>query len=147
MKQSGYQKHVFQELRSMASLNEIYSSKGEGMGRATNLANDAMMYPLRDVGRISYIYRNNDPASYNKLLSDLSIGKMIVMLSAKELETDQEEHFFKVNYSYHEDTDLYKELETAPIHQDFAIADKNPFIPSKATIPSREIDDSILPKS
>lgn len=146
MKQSGFQKHVFQELKSMASLNEIYSSKGEGMGRAINLANDAMMYPLEDVGRINYIYRDGGSDSYNKLLSDLSISKMIVMLSAKELTTDQEEHFFKVNYSYHEDKDLYKELETAPINQDFAIAEKNPFIPSKATIPNRKIDDTILPK-
>ena len=51
-----------------------------------------------------------------------------------------------MNYSYHEDTDLYKELETAPINKDFAIAEKNPFIPSKATIPNRKIDDTILPK-
>ena len=62
-----------------------------------------MMYPLEDVGRINYIYRDGGSDSYNKLLSDLSISKMIVMLIAKELTTDQEEHFFKVNYSYHED--------------------------------------------
>ncbi len=50
MKEEGHQKHVFGELKSMASLNEIYASKGEGMWRATQLANEAMMYPLEDVG-------------------------------------------------------------------------------------------------
>ena len=59
------------------------------MGRAINLANDAMMYPLEDVGRINYIYRDGGLDSYKKLLSDLSISKMIVMLSAKELTTDK----------------------------------------------------------
>ena len=83
MKKSGHQKHVFNELKSMASLNEIYSSKGEGMYRAIGLANDAMMYPLEDVGRINYIY-NGDSDSYMKLLSDLNMNKMIVMLIAKE---------------------------------------------------------------
>ena len=57
MKKSGFQKHVYQELKSMASLNEIYSSKGEGMYRAIGLANEAIWFPLEDVGRISYIYQ------------------------------------------------------------------------------------------
>ena len=43
MKEEGHQKHVFDELKSMASLNEIYASKGEGMWRATQLAKEAMM--------------------------------------------------------------------------------------------------------
>ena len=67
----------------MASLNEIYSSKGEGMYRAIGLANDAMMYPLEDVGRINYIYRDGGSDSYNKLLSDLNMSKMINYVNCK----------------------------------------------------------------
>ena len=47
MRKEGQQKHVFDELKSMAALDEIYASKGEGMWRATQLANEAMMYPLK----------------------------------------------------------------------------------------------------
>ena len=61
MKEEGHQKHVFDELKSMASLNEIYASKGEGMWRATQLANEAMMYPLEDVGRVNYLYSDLSP--------------------------------------------------------------------------------------
>ena len=73
MKKSGYQKHVFNELKSMASLNEIYSSKGEGMYRAINLANDAMMYPLEDVGRINYIYQTIHQKLYEDLVQSLNV--------------------------------------------------------------------------
>ena len=99
MKDSGYQPHVFNELSSMASLNEIYSSKGEGMWRATDLANEAMMYPISDVGRINYIYRDDKPGSYNNLLSQLNIENMMVYLSSKGVPTDKTEHFFQINYS------------------------------------------------
>ena len=56
MRKEGQQKHVFDELKSMAALDEIYASKGEGMWRATQLANEAMMYPLEDAGRVNYLY-------------------------------------------------------------------------------------------
>ena len=145
MKDSGYQPHVFNELSSMASLNEIYSSKGEGMWRATDLANEAMMYPISDVGRINYIYRDDKPGSYNNLLSQLNIENMMVYLSSKGVPTDKTEHFFQINYSYTEDDDLYKELSTPIIYDDFMVAEQNPFIPKKASVPKRELAEDVFP--
>ena len=107
MKDSGHQPHVFNELSSMASLNEIYSSKGEGMWRATDLANEAMMYPLEDVGRINYIYSDGSPEDYNKLLSHITPDNMLTMLIAKGVNTDKTEHFYQAPYSYNEDNDFY----------------------------------------
>ena len=145
MKDSGHQPHVFNELSSMASLNEIYSSKGEGMWRATNLANEAMMYPISDVGRINYIYRDDKPGSYNNLLSQLNIENMMVYLSSKGVPTDKTEHFFQINYSYAEDDELYKELSKPIIYDDFMVAEENPFIPKKASVPKRELADDVFP--
>ena len=53
----------------MALLDEVYSNKGEGMGRAIQIANETMQFPIKDAGRVRYVYRDDTPASYNKLLS------------------------------------------------------------------------------
>ena len=147
MKSSGYQQHVFNELGSMASLNEIYSSKGEGMWRATQLANEALMFPLDDAGRVNYIYRNNSPGPYNDLVSSLKTNKMLVLLISKGLQTDRVEHFFQIKHSYFEDDSLYKDLEETVTYGDFNIPEKNPFIPKKATVPDRKIEEGKYPKS
>ena len=62
----------------MALLDEVYSNKGEGMGRAIQIANETMQFPIKDAGRVRYVYRDQTPSSYNKLLSDISIKKMLV---------------------------------------------------------------------
>ena len=80
MKNKGHQKHVFTELKAMSDIDEIYSSKGEGMWRATQLANETMMYPLEDAGRINYIYSDSSPNSYENLLSHITTDNMLILL-------------------------------------------------------------------
>ena len=145
MKQSGHQKHVFSELKSMASLNEIYSSKGEGMYRAIGLANEALWFPTEDVGRISYIYSNDSSEPYEHLVQSLNVNTMLTMLIAKGVETDQVEHFYNAPYSYHEDENFYKELLKTKTREDFRIPKPNPFIPKKASVPKRELEDGVVP--
>ncbi len=146
MKKSGHPKHVFDELKTMASLNEIYASKGEGMWRATQLANEVMMYPLEDAGRINYIYSDNSSKTYEDLLSHITPDNMLTMLIAKDVDTDEVEHFYQAPYSYHEDDGFYKDLITTREHSELTIPELNPFIPKKASVPKRKLDDSILPK-
>ena len=145
MKKSGHQKHVFSELKSMASLNEIYSSKGEGMYRAIGLANEALWFPAEDVGRISYIYSNDSPEPYEELVQSLNVNTMLTMLIAKGVETDQVEHFYNAPYSYHEDENFYKELLERRKRKEFKIPAVNPFIPKKASVPKRKLEDGIIP--
>jgi len=146
MKKEGQQKHVFDELKSMASLNEIYASKGEGMWRATQLANEAMMYSLEDVGRINYIYSDFSPESYNNLLDHVSPNNMLAMLISKGVYTDKEEHFYGAPYSYSEDADFYNKLKDTQVYEDFLIPELNPFIPKKASVPDREFAEDRYPK-
>ena len=82
MKNSDHPKHVFDELKNMAELDEVYASKGEGMWRATQLANEVMMYPVEDAGRINYIYSNSDAKPYEDLLSHITADNMLTMLIA-----------------------------------------------------------------
>jgi len=146
MKKSGYQNHVFNELKSMASLNEIYASKGEGMWRATQLANEVMQYPIEDAGRINYIYEDNSPTDFNNLLTHLTPDNMLTMLIAKEVFTDRKEHFYQAAYSYSEDNKYYNQLSLTRKRKEFSIPEQNPFIPKKATIPKRRIINDKFPE-
>ena len=110
MKESGHQSHVYNELKTMAELEEIYGSKGEGMWRATQLANEVMMYPLEDAGRINFIFQDNSKDAFENLLTHLTPDNMLVVLVAKGVETDQKEHYYQAPYSYTEDTEFYQEL-------------------------------------
>jgi len=146
MRKAGHPKHVFDELKTMATLNEIYASKGEGMWRATQLANETMMYPLEDAGRINYIYSDNSSKTYEDLLSHITPDNMLTMLIAKGVETNEVEHFYQAPYSYLEDKEFYRDLVETREHPELAIPELNPFIPKKASVPKRKLDDSILPK-
>ena len=146
MKNKGHQKHVFTELKSMSDLDEIYSSKGEGMWRATQLANETMMYPLEDAGRINYIYSDNSPNNYENLLSDITIDNMLILLVAKGVFTDKKEHFFQIDYSYNEDNMFYNELLTPSNRKEFKIPIKNPFIPKAASVPNRKLAENVFPE-
>ena len=146
MKKSGYKKYVFDELKSMASLNEIYASKGEGMWRATQLANEAMMYPLKDVGRINYIYSDSSPKDYDELLSYITPDNMLTMLIAKGVETEETEYYYQAPYSYSEDLSFYNELVQTKSREDFLIPEENPFIPKKATVPDRKHTEKVYPE-
>ena len=146
MKKKGQQKHIFDELKAMASLNEIYGSKGEGMWRATQLANEAMMYPLEDVGRVNYLYSDFSSSAYDLILDNIRPDNMLAMLIAKGVETDQKEHFYEAPYLYREDDDFYKELMTLETREEFLIPEPNPFIPKKASVPARSLKDNVYPE-
>ena len=146
IKEAGHQSHVFEELKTMAELDEVYASKGEGMWRATQLANEVMMYPLEDAGRINYIYSDNSEGLFNDLLSELTIDNMLVVLVAKGVETNMTEHFYQAPYSYTEDETFYKELLSRSPRPEFLIAEPNPFIPKKPSVPNREIKKDIYPE-
>ena len=93
MKSAGYQEHVFNELKTMAELEYVYGAKGEGMWRATQLANEAMMYPLENVGKINYMYNDKNPKPYEDLLEQLELNNMLVVITAKGVSTDQVEYY------------------------------------------------------
>jgi len=146
MKSSGHQSHVFNELKTMAELEEIYANKGEGMGRAVGLANETIMYPLEDAGRINFIYSDESATDFENLLSFMTPDNMLVALIAKGVDTDQIEHHYQAPYLFTEDDDFYQELVNAQSREGYSIADANPFIPKKATVPNREMKEGVLPK-
>jgi len=146
MKEKGYQSFVYNELKTMAALDEIYSDKGEGAWRAVGLANELSNYPFKDAGRTHYIYRNESADAYNQLLSLLTPENMACVLMAKGVETDKTEHYYQANYAYTEDETFYKQLINTPINDAFVFPEPNNFIPKNASIPDRELKEDALPE-
>ena len=145
MKQEGHQLHVFNELKTMSELEEIYANKGEGMWRATQLANEAMMYPLDVAGRVNYILNDSKPDHYETLLTYLTPDNMMVTLLAKGVETDKEEKHYKARYSYTEDSQFYQELLSPSPRSEYMLASVNPFIPKAASVPKRKMKENVFP--
>ena len=139
LKQSGYQHHVFNELKIMANLEDIYSNKGEGANRAIMLANEINMYPYQDAGKIRYIYEEDNPDAYNEYLSHLTPDNMIANLISNNVETDKVEHFYQASYSYTTDDSFYKELMVPVNQSELILPEKNLFIPKNASVPDRSI--------
>ena len=66
LKQEGYQNYLFDELKTIAKLEEVYSDKGEGAWKAIDFANNLAFYPMGIAHRVEYYY--GDP---KKLTSEL----------------------------------------------------------------------------
>jgi len=110
------------------------------------LANEVLMYPIEDAGRINYIYDNKNSKDYNDLLSHIKPQNMLVYLTAKGVKVDKTEHFYQTKYSYSEDLSFFEELKTSELISDFHLPNSNPFIPKKASVPGREYKEKVYPE-
>ena len=146
MKKNQRPEYIFDQLKSIASLEEVFSNKGEGMWRATDLANEVMMYPIEDVGRVNYIYENSNPKDYTELLSHINPENMLVTIAAKGVKVDKTEHFYQTKYSYSEDSSFYKQLIGVEVNDEFTLPEANPFIPKSASVPRREFKTDVFPE-
>ena len=146
MKKDGYRDDIYNEIRTMAQLDEIYSEKGEGIGRATSYAREALFYPLEYAGRINFIFQEKGKSAYEHFLSQINPEYMFVSLSAKDMKTDKTEYYYNTNYAYIEDEKLYEEIIALKQNNKLSQKLKNQFIPRSASIPGREHGPFIEPK-
>ena len=147
LKQSAYPAFHFQEEKAVAALNEIYADRGEGGGYASTLARRLSTYPMEVAERVQFIYAREDSAAYRKFLSYLRPDNMMATLVAKGLEADTlTEPHWGIPYSYVEDDAFYVELLDADVPEALHLPAPNPFVPTQATIPDREVTEGVVPE-
>lgn len=100
LRNSDFPGYLFDERATVARLDELYSDKGEGTGRAIKLAKNAWQYPLEDAARADYLWEEPSPELYLEVIDALQPDNMIAMLEMKGVPTDQKEQFFGIEYSY-----------------------------------------------
>ncbi|MBI3154831.1 MAG: insulinase family protein [Burkholderiales bacterium] len=127
--------HVFDERRTMAALDERYGDRGEGAGRAANLANAIMDYPLEVAERVPYLWLQPDAAAVKIVLDRLRPDNMLAMLIARGLPTDRSAPHFGTRYSYVEETgDAYAALFAPPPVAALALPAPNRFVPATTAL-------------
>lgn len=146
MKNSPYPTELFNERKTMARLEELYSNKGEGTGRSVALANTVLKYPLEVAERVPYLWEQPDEDTYFDLLDHVLPENMIAMIKAKGLEVDQVEAIYGTPYSFvEEESDFLESLKTPIEVAGMTMPDSNPFVPKEVQLlserPVKVIDE------
>jgi len=135
MRQSPYPGYFYDENATMARLAEVYTDKGEGLGRATDLANRALTHPLEVAEKAPNMYLRQDPDFYFAVLDQLRPDNLLAILTAQDVETDTVESIYGTEYSYLEIKDgLYDRLSSAPVMASYKLPQPNPFVPESVEL-------------
>ena len=145
LKSEDYPVYYFRESRARAKLDETYSDRGEGSGRAAALSGRMPKYPLNIVERVPFLYENEDPKAYRRMLSCLRQDNLLATLTAKGLPTTDTEAHYGAKYSYAEDDSLYESFRDLPVRPELHLPPANPYMPRQATVPDRAQKEGVKP--
>jgi insulysin len=130
----------YRDRARIAALNETYGDRGEGSDLATQLANQALFYPLEVAERATAVWGAPDEAAYRRLLNVLTPDNLLVTLMAKGVPTDKTERIYGTAYSYREDSGAAFAALAQPAKVAFSLPTANRFMPtSTALLPERPL--------
>ena len=130
----------YRDRARIAALNETYGDRGEGSELATQLANQALFYPLEVAERATAVWGAPDEAAYRRLLDVLTPDNLLVTLMAKGVPTDKTERIYGTAYSYSEDSGAAYAALKQPAKVAFSLPTANRFMPtSTALLPERPL--------
>jgi insulysin len=130
----------YRDRARIAALNETYGNRGEGSELATQLANQALFYPLEVAERATAVWGAPDEAAYRRLLNVLTPDNLLVTLMAKGVPTDKTERIYGTAYSYSEDSGAAYAALKQPAKIAFSLPTANRFMPTTtALLPERPL--------
>ena len=149
LRREGLPAHLFKERQALARLDEQYRDKGEGMGRATMLANALMDYPIEFAERVPFLWTRQDTVAEQAVLAALRPDNLLVTLVAKALATDKTEQIYGTRYGYSQDAGpAYAALLAPAAVAGLTLPAPNPYVPARTTLlapqPLRLIDEPAL---
>ena len=135
LKTEGYNSGLYKELAIQGRLNEVYNDKGEGANRAVFLANQLTQFPLEIAEREPYLFTKEDPMVYESFLDYLIPDNMLVVISAKNIETEFTEPYYGTEYrtELHKG-DFFTRLKNPNLNKSLFFPPVNPFIPEEVQI-------------
>jgi len=127
---AGFPRHVWEEMRTLAELEDEYGAKPEGTQGAMALANEVLELGLEAAGRVGTTFEEPDPAAYQALVDALRPEKSVVFVVAPGLETDQTEPYYGTHYSATvEEGELLESLRAVEVPEALHLPRPNPFVP------------------
>ena len=124
----------YRDRARIAALNETYGDRGEGSELATQLANQALFYPLEVAERATAVWGAPDEAAYRRLLNVLTPDNLLVTLMAKGVPTDKTERIYGTAYSYSEDSGAAYTALAQPAKVAFTLPTANRFMPTTTVL-------------
>ena len=121
------------ERAQMDALNFRFQEAGSAQSTAMDLATGLLYYPPRDLLTKDYIQPHFDEALIHRFLGYLQPSNCLTVLSAPDIEGEQTEPWFDVEYTIGPDIDLAHESTHV-----FTLPQRNPYIPSDTTLISSE---------
>lgn len=134
LRSAPYPTEFFNDRARIALLTESYGNRGEGSALATQLANQALFYPLEIAERATRVWGKPNEAPYRRLLDALKPDNALVMLAAKGVPTDKKERIYGTAYSYKEDTGAAYAALASPAKIAFALPGANRFMPKETKL-------------
>lgn len=135
LRESPFPAAFYADQARIAALQESYEDRGEGAELATELANNALFYPLAIAERAPLVWGEPDEAAYRELLNALTPDNMLATFQAKGVPTDRTEEIYETAYAYTETTgEPYERLVHPPAVDGFALPAANPFIPGETQL-------------
>lgn len=130
LRESGFPKHVWEESKALAELNDRFGAKPEGTQAAIDLANNVLNYGLKVADKVNTTFEAPDPKAYQALVDALVPSNALVFLVSKGLETDKTETYYGTSYSYRvEDGENFSALEKVEVPEGIHVPKPNPFVP------------------
>jgi insulysin len=134
LRSSPYPAAFFAERARIAALEEAYKDRGEGAALATQLANQALFYPLAIAERVPFAWVKPDEAAYRRVLDALRPDNMLAFLQAKGVPTDRKERIYGTAYSYRADPAAYAALARPARVAAFRLPGANAYMPAQAQV-------------
>ncbi|MGE0711406.1 MAG: insulinase family protein [Planctomycetota bacterium] len=135
LRTSGFPRHVWEEAKTLAELNDRYGAKPEGMQAAIDLANDIMEYGLAVADKANVTFQEPDPKLYQQLVDALVPENALVFLVAKGVQTDAKEPHYGTEYSYAlEQGEPFDALGKVEVPKELHLPLPNPFVPKDTSL-------------
>lgn len=130
----GLPQHIFDEVKTKQQLEKVFSHRGEGTGRASELATNLNRYPVELAETLRFCLSEKDDDLFIAFAKKLTPNNCLIMLSAKDADTDSTEPIYGTAFSYREDDLWYQKLKKVTSDANIHLPKPNPFFPASAEV-------------
>lgn len=124
------QQWLLQEQKQMATLQFRYQEQLDASRTVIGLAQNLQYYAPEDVLRGTYVIEQFRPDISKQLLSLLSPDRVLIVLNTQNINTDQREKYYLVDYHLTNiKPELIRRWSQSPINPALSLPAANPFIP------------------
>ena len=131
----GYQRYIFEERKTMSDINYVYRDLKEGSYVVAAYASKMHDHPPIEIDRREMLIHEYSEKDFKLFLDMLKPNRLSVVLSTKNVTTDQVEPNYKTEYKVEKlSPESVKKWQNVSIDPYFSLPPKNDFIPKKLEI-------------